>query len=122
MAAKPVEAPRFLFERRPDVEAAHGWLLAGWLTVDVPAAPLPPAERHQDMINDIVAALIAAAKADAMPADGLTLSWPGDEDELAAWRERSLTLRLCASQDGGGHVSVKIKTTAEDEDKPVTLH
>jgi hypothetical protein len=94
--AAPTETPKFMFERRSNVEAAHDWLLAGILTIDAPKAPMPRAKRYQRTVNDIVAALIAAAETDTMPTDGLTIGWQGDEpdiedDALAAWRERSPT-------------------------------
>ncbi len=65
------ETPEFLFERRPDVEANHDWLLAGILTIDAPRKPLPPAKRHQRQVNAILKELIDAAQDDSLPAGGL---------------------------------------------------
>jgi len=128
--AAPTETPKFMFERRSDVEAAHDWLLAGILTIDAPKAPMPRAKRYQRTVNDIVAALIAAAETDTMPTDGLTIGWQGDEpdiedDALAAWRERSLTFMLRAYVREDGHMLAEVRLAeAENEPGPKrpTLH
>jgi hypothetical protein len=119
-----LETPRFLFERRPDVETAHDWLLAGILTIDVPREPMPLAKRYRHAVNDIIEALIVAAQTDAMPADGLTIGWQGDErdiedDALEEWRKRSLTFMVRAYMRDGDQVRVEVRV-AEDE-RP-TLH
>lgn len=82
---KPAETPEFLFERRPDVEADHDWLLAGILTIDAPRKPVPPARRYQRLVNTILKELVDAVQDDSLPAKGLIIGW---HSERAAIKKR----------------------------------
>lgn len=116
--AKPIETPRFLFERHHDVEVTHGWSLAGVITVDIPKEPMPRARRHRRTIDAIVGQLILAAQLGAMPADGAMLygEWPSssidtdDNDAMADWVARSLVvmLRVIARPDGTLRVEIQV--------------
>jgi hypothetical protein len=120
------KTPKFLFERRPDIESAHDWLLAGYLTVDVPKKPVPPAKRHRPVIDAIVAELMVAAQMGDLPDDGVTLggTWPwnadADEGVLRAWIARSLTvmLRVMVCDDGNTRAEIRVPYEVEDEPEP----
>jgi hypothetical protein len=127
---KPAETLRFLFERRPDIEASHNWLLAGRLTLNVPKAPVtsdkPPAEQHQDTINVIVAELAAWAIKGELPPDGLILDWRDgappegfvpDGETIEAWRARSFTVRVRARLSADRHILAEIRVLDEDDDE-----
>jgi hypothetical protein len=128
------ETPEFLFERRPDVEANHDWLLAGILTIDAPRKPLPPAKRHQRQVNAILKELIDAAQDDSLPAGGLIIGWQSeraaiecdaaefDDGATAEWRERSLTFLVRVTVGEDGHVRGEVRIPLEAEDKRPTLH
>jgi hypothetical protein len=68
--AKPnqPETPKFLFERKAELEAAHHWALAGVLTVDI--RKTPNVKRHQQAIDAIVAKLLIAATTGTLPGKG----------------------------------------------------
>jgi hypothetical protein len=121
-----------MFERRPDIESARDWLLAGYLTVDVPKEPVPPAKRHRPVIDTIVAELMGAAQMEDLPNDGVMLggTWPWDADVgegvLKAWIARSLTvmLRVTVGDDGNTRAEIWVPYETEDEPGPKrpTLH
>ena len=123
---KPLKAPRFLFERRPDVEADHDWLLAGILTIDAPQKPLPPAKRHQRLVNTILKELIDAAQMGDLPADALMIGWRDQrqvfDGAIAEWRGRSLTFLVRITVGEDGHIRGEVRIPLEAEDERPTLH
>jgi hypothetical protein len=110
--------PRFLFERHPEIEIAHDWALAGFLTIDAPKESTPRAKRHRRTIDIIVAQLIM--QMDALPAEGLTLGgeWPADaidEDALRVWVAKSHAVMVRVAMTEDGTVSAEIRAVDEDD-------
>ena|ERR1700722_3432689 len=94
------ETLKYLFERHPEVEVSHNWLLAGVLTIDIPKAALPLTKHRRQGIDAIVAQLIVESQMGDWGTDTAALGgpWPDDarysDDALRAWAARSTTARL----------------------------
>jgi len=105
--------PSFVFARCPDVEHEGGFLLAGILVVDLPAAD----RRKMRVIEDIVEELAERAQSGVL-GDELTVGWRGDREPenainqyddltLAAWARGCLKIVVRVDPDTDGEVQAE---------------
>ena len=97
--------PAFVFERRRDIELETGLILAGDLSVYIPAGA-ESAEDCQQISKNIVQRLIEMAKSKRMPDNGLVGGWrQGETPEnakeiinndklMSVWAQRSLRMKV----------------------------
>ena len=123
------ETLKYLFERHPEVEVSHNWLLAGVLTIDIPKAALPLTKHRRQGIDAIVAQLIVESQMGDWGTDTAALGgpWPDDarysDDALRAWAARSTTAMVRVRvQDEHVCAEIRMLDEANEGEPGPTLH
>jgi hypothetical protein len=105
--------PAFVFKRQHDIELEAGFILAGYLVVDLPQEE-ELTEDQQQMLVAIIRHLTDGAQSGRMPADALVYGWhggggrpgnavdTGNDEVMAAWARDCLRIavRIDPRDDG----------------------
>lgn len=94
--------PMFVFKREHRVELENGFILAGYLIVDIPK-DAREGESDERIVANIVHQLITDAKSGQMPKDALVFGWrggakpanavdTGDATIMEPWAKRSMRI------------------------------